>query len=702
MLVNDLSHLTPSEAHRKVAYVQLRLWQEQYKENWFIKDPRPEKYLKYELAAFYQGYIDEIHGWTDPIGQVADWAIKETHEMLLTLWNDVFQPGISAIVSGFSWIWNSIKDTAGSIWDWVQDIYNKLVEVDAYIAGTIFTYLHDAWNWLRNIKTVIYHEARGAVNLVYWWLKDAETAVVNSMLRALKTYVGFLRGIWDAGFSVVRAAIQNLHEATESAWHSLVETVSGKFEALTHALSALPHSIAAGFQTAISYLYDVLKRVWGSVILPAGHKIVDALKWIANKLVSAFYTVTDTISNILSSVAPLTPEKAPNLTYSLMKVTGLAAGGLLGMAGIWDLIHPFKEVIPGEIKAMIYDVTSFNKILGAFTGALFTVSIAQPMKYYYNAELRPYIPSWGDIMELKSRGKLDDDTFRRFMHYHGYDDIYKPYFDELANTPAGYFMLRMMAEQGFFDENIFKEEIARLGYAKPTQEFLFETFKRTATEPVKGLYSSYVVNRYVVGITSLDELEREAASLGYFGPQIKQIRMGASLRDDYENVKDAISALQYSYRHGDITLDEFKARLAALGLRSDKIAQYAMIEQLRAKEEVGTTQEEEVRAYGRSTAIKRFKEGMTTPVELEQELRLMGYSEQWIRRLELVARLERDYDFAMTVLSAVKKAWKSGKIGDGTFIELLRRYGFTDEKIALELDLLKLEKGLLPGGGGEA
>jgi len=324
------------------------------------------------------------------------------------------------------------------------------------------------------------------------------------------------------------------------------------------------------------------------------------------------------------------------------------------------------------------------------------------MKYYYNAMFRPYVLTWGDIMELRSRGKLDDATFVRFMHYYGYDDIYKPYFDELANTPAGYFMLRMMAQTGFFDEKIFKEEIARLGYAKETQDFLFETFKRMVTEPTRGIYSSYIINRYLVGITTTEELEAEAAMLGYYGAQVKQIKMGALLRDDYENVKDVISALQYAYRRGKITLDEFRAQLGALGLRADKIQEYLTVERIRAGEEVGTTQEEEVREYGRSTAIKRFKEGLTTTSQLEHELRILGYSEQWIERLKIVAMLERDYDFAMSVLSAVRSAWSSEKIGDEMFISILRDFGFTDDKIMLELQLLKLKKGLLFEGGGEA
>jgi len=700
--IKDLSHLSPAEAHQKVAYVQFKIWYEQTIKTPFVKDPRPEYYLRNELAAFWEGRIKEFHGWTDPVGQVAEWVVEKVKDMLSWFWENVFKPGIETIIGAFRWIWDSIKSKVESAWDWILSVYNKLVDVYNYLTRTIYDYLRDAWSWLRDIGSTIYSKVREALNVVWEWVQEAASFIVEKTLESMKVYFGLYQTIIEAVRDFLAGLIEKLHSATESAWHSLTEFISGKLETITKALAALPQSIAAGFKSAVSYIYDILKAIWDKVIVPVGTRIKDALEWIAHKLHDIFITVLESLENIFRSVVPITPERAPNLALTALKVSGLAAAGLLAMAGVWDALHPFKDLIPGEIKAMIYDVTNFNKILGAFTGALFAVSIAQPMKYYYNATFRPYVPTWSDIMELRSRGKLDDETFVRFMHYYGYDDIYKPYFDELANTPAGYFMLRMMASTGFFDEKIFREEIARLGYAKETQEFLFETFKRMVTEPTRGIYSSYIINRYIVGITDLSELEQEAAMLGYFGAQIKQIRIGALLRDDYEYIKDVISALQYAYRRGYITLDEFRAQLGALGLRAEKIQQYVTIEQIRKKEEVGTTQEEEVRAYGRSTAIRRFREGLTTESQLEQELRMLGYSDQWIQRLKIVAMLERDYDFAMSVLSAVKSAWEKEKIGDEMFIQILRDFGFTDDKIMLELQLLKLKKGLLFEGGGEA
>ncbi|MBW2674999.1 MAG: hypothetical protein JRD89_16570, partial [Deltaproteobacteria bacterium] len=379
-----------------------------------------------------------------------------------------------------------------------------------------------------------------------------------------------------------------------------------------------------------------------------------------------------------------------NLGLTMLKVAGLSAGGLLAMTKVWDLVHPFKDVIPGQIKAMIYDVTNFKTILGALSGALVTAAIAQPAKYSYNALLRPYLPSWGDVMELRSRGFISDAEFRQAMSYAGYADSWQPWFDELANTPVKYFGLAGIARTGYYDDALFTEEIRRSGYSKPAQQAMLQMFRQTANEALRGMYSSVVVRRYRAGIIDKGGLDAELQMLGYPEQQRKPISIGAQLYYDLDTVEDHIDALRYSYRRGKLSIEELAAGLMGLGLTSDRVSRIVAVEKARASEDVGSTQSEEVRAYGQGTALKRFREGLTTVPDLEQELALMGYSPQWAERMKTVAYLERDYDFAMTVLSYTKSAFRKGYIDDVRFIDILRSYGFTDEKIMLELSLLKL------------
>jgi len=694
LTINDYSNLSPAEARTRAVQLQYRIFTEQFNSRFFIRDPRPEYYLRYEITAWYEGRISEFHGWTDPLGQARDYIVDTVKGWVEWFWTWTIKPGISAIVSGFEWIWDSAISWARDAYNRAVDVWNKLTDVYNYVRYTIYSTLQNIWHSLYGIGTTVASAARSAINVVWTWLLQLWTNYIQPGVSAI---IGGFRWLWDRAVEFAQNAViwaKNSYNAVLGAWSGIVESVSGAFETLSQQVVALPQAIGAAFQSAVSYLRDVLGAVWNDILVPFGQTLAEGLEWIAGQLTSIFTTVWDSFQSIIRAVTPVTPEKGVNLGLTMLKVAGLSAGGLLAMSSAWDLVHPFKDVIPGEIKAMLYDVTNFKAILGALSGALVTAAIAQPAKYSYNALLRPYLPSWGDVMELRSRGFISDAEFRQMMSYAGYADSWQPWFDELANTPVRYFGLAGIARTGYYDDALFTEEIRRSGYSKPAQQAMLQMFRQTANEALRGMYSSVVVRRYRAGIIDKGGLDAELQMLGYPEQQRKPIGIGAQLYYDLDTVEDHIDALRYSYRRGKLSIEELASGLMGLGLTSDRVSRIVAVEKARASEDVGSTQSEEVRAYGQGTALKRFREGLTTVPDLEQELALMGYSPQWAERMKTVAYLERDYDFAMTVLSYTKTAFRKGYIDDVRFIDILRSYGFTDEKIMLELSLIKLAYGI--------
>ena len=99
MQFNDYSNLTPAEAHNKLSYLALKLYVDQHNVNFFIKSPLPEQYLKNELAAFWEGRIQEFHGWEDPLGQTADWIVKQINNAIADLWDDTISPALDDLDS---------------------------------------------------------------------------------------------------------------------------------------------------------------------------------------------------------------------------------------------------------------------------------------------------------------------------------------------------------------------------------------------------------------------------------------------------------------------------------------------------------------------------------------------------------------------------------------------------------------------------
>jgi len=692
--VNDFSHLDPREAHRKVVQLAHRIYAEQFHSQFFVKDPRPELYLKYEIRAFLEGTIQEFHGWTDPIGQALDFVYDRLTSWFWSFWYNTIRPGIDAIVSGFRWLWDSAVSWARSAYNKALDVYYKVMEVYSYVRYTVYSTIQSIWSTLQGIGSTIYSKAREAINVVWSWLIQLWYNYIQPGVQAI---VGGFKWIWDNTLSFAQSAVtwaQNAYNAINQAWNSIVEKVSGAFEALSKQMAALPQAIGSAFQSAISYIYDTFKRIWDDILAPFGEALMDKIRGILDTIGSVLWQFFSGFYNTILSLGPINPLTAKDNVPMIMK---LALEGVIGLGGayiIGELLHPLKEIGLGHVAAMIYEASNYDIITGAVIGALATAAFGQPLKYAFNEMFRPYLLSWSDVMELHSRAFLTDEELLTFMKFYGYPDEFKRYFDELANTPLRYFALSAIARIGYFDEDFFREELNRSGYSQRAKEVMLQMYQQTANEAAKGYYGNVVISRYREGIIDRDGLNEELKMLGYPESLRKQLITGAELYYDLDTVKDYVNAIRQAYRYGKITLDELRAELASLGIRSDKIERIVAIEQARAKEDVGTTQEEEVRAYGRGTAIKRFREGLITESELEQELRLMGYSSQWIERLKLVARLERDYDFAMSVLSAAKTAYKKKRIDDTRFIEILRSFGFTDEKIELELSLLKLELGL--------
>lgn len=692
--VNDYSNLTEREARERYITLANRIFAEQFHQDFFIKDPRPERYLKFELVAFWEGRIQELHGWTDPLGQAARWIVDNVRSAFSWLWTSLIQPGVRAIISSFRWLWDAAVSWARNAYNAVMNVWNRVVSIHVFLTTTLFSMVQRVWNTLAGIGRVVYDNVRSALSVV----RDVFVMIWNTHIKpGIEAIIGGFRWIWDTAVEWVQKAVtwaQNAYNAITKAWESITESISGAFETIVKAVAGLPQAIASAFQSAISFLGDVLKHVWQDIFLPIGQKIMEGMQWIANKLGEVFNTAWNAIKSMLTALAPVTPDKAENAGLTALKIAGLAAGGLLAMTAVWDLIHPVKDIIPGELKAMIYDVTNFKLILGALSGSLVFAAITQPARYLYNSLFMPKIPDVRHLIELYSRGKLSKSDYADYLKYHGFAPHLHGYFEELAITPVRYFALAAVARSGYFDEKFFKEELQRAGYSKDAQQMLFDMFHDTSYEQTRRLYMSTLEKMFSEGMLNDDAYIQELRYLNYSKKLQKELYRAAVMRRELDHITDMIKAYQQSYRRGNITIEQFAAGLADLGLTDQKIRDYVQIELARAKEELYATQQEEVRAYGRGTAIKRFREGLISEEDLAQELRLMGYSEPWIERLRLVARLERDYDFAMTVLKYVKTAYRKKKIDDARFIEILRSFGFVDEKIILELDLMKLAYGL--------
>jgi len=690
--VHDYSYMNPVEARRKVTYIYHRIYSEQFHKNFFVRDPRPEKYLKYEIHAFLEGRIQEMHGWNDPIGQLKEWFSEHIVSALQDFWSDVLRPGFESILGGFRDLWDSAVTWAKAAYNETVEIYQKVVTAYNLLYYTFYDWIKESWSTLKDIGSIITTKTREALNVVWDWLNQVWEDRVKPWFEEM---FAFYRAIWDATKSFAQQAVvwaENAYNKIIDVWNDIVENVSGAFEALSKQMAALPQAIAAGFQNALDVLRDILARFWNDVVIPVADKVQAGLEWIGQHIMNAFYTVWDSFMNILEAVSPMSPESGENTLYTLLKVAGLSAAGLLSMTAIWDIVHPFKDVIPGEIKAMLYDVTNFNAILGVLQGILIGEIIRTPAKYAFNAKFRPYLPQWSDVMELRSRGMISDEEFKAMMKYFGYDLKWQKWFDELAVTPASFMMLRYAAMYGFYDPETFRIEVQRMGHSEFITNVILNTLTGEFMSSVRRYYVDRLWDRYTMGIVSKDELKQELRAFGFPEPQIGPLVQVADLMRDTKFVDDLIYAYRTEYERGKITLEEFMAKLKSLGLDDEAIKIQTAVVTARTFNEIYQTDYERVKVYGDTVVRNRFKYGAITPAEFLEEMKMLGYSESWAQRLLVVARLERDLEFIKDLISIYEKALEKGKIDDSALIEGLRNFGVDPEIIQQRLSLIRIKK----------
>jgi len=760
LIVHDFSHLPVDVAHKKLITISHRIYSEQYHQSWFLKSTNPIEYLRFEIIAFWEGRVQTITGWNDIVGQIVKPILD----------------GVRGIVQPlFDWLWGLISPAIEGIKAFVKPLFDWL------------------WSVIQGAINSVVAGVQGVSNFLTGFWNN----IIKPGIQAIFTTY---KAVWDSAVSFAESAskwAQNAYNAIYQAWDGIVETVSGAFEAVSKSLAAMPQAIAAAFQRAMDHLKDVLQWVWEQVLVPWGKLQAAPIHAMAETAKRLFDTVWDAFITAMEAIAPIEPEKALPTALYMLKFTGVSAiSNMAGMA-MADLIHPIKDIIPPEIKTLIYDITRFRDILEKVAGTFTSLTVSVPLKYRFNELFQPYVPRPDEAKRMMWRGVIKEKDYTKILEYHGFGPRWIEGFKELAKEiPSVSDLVKFVVKEvalmppDYPTPKFFIDAMKKIGYIDywaraywwahwilPAPGLLYDAFHRgviTGAELDKYLYwhdynpdprpgvrisdiqimreliyklpdkldarwmrrwgiidykdhewllkagglhpkwltkvalaekmnmlidertevKSAFRSQFLLGLISAPILQGKLREIYYTAEEVEMLMKAAEERFRVEITKDAIMAIKYSYRLGYITKEVMASQLYALGITHEKVQAITRVEIARAIEMKRETLQEAVYVYGRDIAIRRFREGITTERELENELRMIGYQERQIPHMMVVARLHRDYDFCMTVLKYAKTAYKKGRITDTGFIDILKRFGFTPEKIQLELGLLKLAFGI--------
>ena len=588
---------------------------------------------------------------------------------------------------------------------------------------------------LERSKAVIREEAGMRTGILTSQIGVAEKTAQAGAPMAVVSAGAIAAGAAGLAAGHVAGAIAGAKVATAGAAGTGAGAAAGATAAAGAAAGTAAGTAATGLTSAAvgsavaSHLRDVAVGFAGPAIAAGITRIFDIGGWMMNAMLVP-------VLGSLQERYPTSPIVAGQTVDAVRGVMGTAMSSLIGMTMMSEMMSPLKSVGLGYVSAMMADAAGFRPIISGVLSPFVRASITIPMMYAAFARLQPmvldvthtcnawamgylkegefiqhlrwagYPPAYdeyfkeyadkdlriGEIVEARSRGYLDDVRFDRALRVAGMDFEWRDVWDELAKTALRYFALRAIATTGYYDQEIFERDMKRSGYPADVRPLLHKMYQSMSAESMRGLYLGVAMGRYRDGLTEVPQLEIELELLRAPAAQRGQYVIAGRLMRDTEIRRDAVKKISDARKRGRITLEQAQSLFARIGMDSEWIAGWITNERLIPPEDVGTTPQEEIRAYGRGTVIKRYKEGLIDNMDFRQEMTLLGYSSALIEQAFIIARLERDFDYAFEWKRTADQAYLVGVLNDEEYLEELALAGFGAEVTWLYLQQLRLKK----------
>jgi len=407
------------------------------------------------------------------------------------------------------------------------------------------------------------------------------TTTVSALANEVRTSVD-----WIAQFVTVKLP-EYISTGVKTLLDTLMDFVSWVPSLLTAmfgwAETDVPGSSPQGegmLQKIFTWIVNAFKAVMQWFATYILKPIVSALVIILSAIADIFRPVTqvlfDGIMNFLTNLGPVAPGAGTGAVSGLTNI-GLIIVGMLGaMTVAGHLIHPFQSIGLGEVSAMVWDMTNFRVVTGAFMGVVAALSIRTPLTYYLNQSLRPNLPSVRDAMEMYSKGAIGADQFHQLLAYHGYGDSWMPMFEDIAFRAVSVYSLRNLAALGLFDLAICDRELTRAGYRPEIKRLLLRSWQLTNIEQARGMFSGYAVTRFKEGYTTESEYRQELLNLGYPEDQLGLYVAAAELAYATDYLTDLKSAYTAAASKGNMSLDEYRVALISLGIRPERVNAFVM------------------------------------------------------------------------------------------------------------------------------
>ncbi len=510
-------------------------------------------------------YFYQVWGWINS-------AISSITASVTTIVNAIY----GWVISARDWLWSQISSAINSVLSWVTTQVSQ-------VSGWITREVTKVWDWLVSVRDWLWANIQPLIQSVATTLKSSWDIFVPQLQKVVQevlstwwdTFIGrfldfpsWVGLLFDAISAWVTRDVPGKSPWWQGMLDSLLEFFIGKRKpdesTLDYVIEAFGTFLSFPFR--IPYFWDVLTKV----IVSAWNVIIIALKPVAAIAVDIFTGFMTGLETYAHPV-PLSESTPGKIKDMLTSVTTSVFAGLTAMTLAGELTVFGSKIGLGQISAMIYDLTNFKVLTGAFVGVLAVVMVKTPLEYYYNTVFRPNLPNERELGKMLSQQDITPNQFRQYMPYHGLADEWIEREVDSVYRALSPFIIAPIAQAIDLPPKMIDYWVKLAGYGPQFAPYIQKWIDMEKAAAVKTMSTSVAITRFREGFDTEDQFRQNLLGLGVDKAQLNRYVFAANLSylTDYQT--DLLNWYKESYHRRDINDTQFLESLTSLGLPSERI-----------------------------------------------------------------------------------------------------------------------------------
>jgi len=532
---------------------------------------------------------------------------------------------------------------------------------------------------------------------LYNWLKD-------TFWGGIQTLIDFFTKTLPDWFEKVKSFFSELPEKVRRFF--LEDLPNAVKDYLSKVLDFLNEHIAKPAQDALRTLWDGIRG---------------AVEDFARRAWEAIQNIPSYVSEhgIIGTFLMLLPIAAAE--FAIAVAVDLASLKIMGSGIEPEMI---RKVISKHLDA-IFDI-------GTFTSVMMAVAVQKPLEHEVKRIFRTERPSPGDTLNFLAKNLIDEREAMHYLSIAGYpDEIARTYIRSIYKEPpfsavfTAYkrgkisedeyrawlsilnidkaetlngtlfpyrvleeseyrlpspFLVTAAIESGELSENMLRK---LLEYEPIHPEFvdaMVSALMWRSLKDERSLLRKYVIDDFVEGAMKVAEFEHYLGVLGVderFRPSIIEVADHARRKAIR---KKALSYLEKQFLEGYMDRNEFVDKLVSYDFDEELAREYAALLEYVRDNYMVVKETKDERSSLKSTLVTKYKKGLLTDEELEQELRKLNLNEIEIALTVARAKLEFDAEQKEILFNDLIERLKQGRLSKSEFVDQCTRLGIRHER----------------------